>query len=395
MHASQRDQRDQQDRPGRPTLARHGVPVPFGQQCSSLAVSASRVADPELGRIEWVKMPRPASPSTDIDRMSAAQTVGLHQWRCDVNSSFVPLQIEERDGVPFRGHLKSAVVGDVSVFEIVATPHVVQRTQQLVDTSEGRFYKLSLQQQGPARLEQDGRVVDLAPGDIAIYDTHRPYTLTFPENNRATVIMFPHEAVDLPPDEISRVTAVGFGAEEGLGRVINPFFVELGRNLDQLSGPHASRLVYSALDLLVTMLSQELQVRSGAASPARSLAREVRQYILAHLSDPELNPVGIAQAHYISTRHLYTIFSTEGATVSAWIRQRRLEHIRRDLADPIHCDRPVSAIAARWGLTDAAHFSRVFKAEYGMSPTAYRAELAQGDAAPSSQHTAGAAKAVP
>lgn len=73
------------------------------------------------------------------------------------------------------------------------------------------------------------------------------------------VITFPHEAVDLPPAEIAQVTAVGFPFSDGLGRVINPFFIELGRNLDQISGPHASRLIYSALDLLVTMLLQELQ----------------------------------------------------------------------------------------------------------------------------------------
>jgi AraC-like DNA-binding protein len=33
----------------------------------------------------------------------------------------------------------------------------------------------------------------------------------------------------------------------------------------------------------------------------------------------------------------------------------------------------VSVLATRWGLTDAAHFSRVFKTEYGMSPRAFRA----------------------
>lgn len=187
------------------------------------------------------------------------------------------------------------------------------------------------------------------------------------------VIMFPHEAVDLPRDEVAQVTAVRFPRDEGLGRVINPFFVELGRNMDQLSGSHATRLVHSALDLLVTMLSQELhQRRHGAVGPARSLAREVREYILEHLGDPDLTPASIAQAHYISIRHLYTIFSEEGETVSAWIRSRRLERIRRDLIDPLHADRPVSAIAARWGLLDAAHFSRLFKAEYGQSPTAYR-----------------------
>jgi AraC-like DNA-binding protein len=32
----------------------------------------------------------------------------------------------------------------------------------------------------------------------------------------------------------------------------------------------------------------------------------------------------------------------------------------------------VSAVAARWGLTNAAHFSRAFRAAYGVSPVEYR-----------------------
>ncbi|WP_324651294.1 helix-turn-helix domain-containing protein [Georgenia sp. H159] len=320
-------------------------------------------------------MPRFAVDVVDIDHLP--DTLDLDTWRSVIANSFVPLEIDALGSAPFRGHLDRTVVEDVSVFDIVATPHEVRRTPRLIEQVEGRYYKLSLQLTGPAVLEQDGRQVTLLPGDIAIYDTHRPYRLTFPEQNRAMVIMFPHEAVDLPRDEVAQVTAVRFPRDRGLGRVINPFFVELGRNMDELSGSHASRLVHSALDLLVTMLSQELyQTRHGAVGPARSLAREVREYILDNLGDPELTPASIAQAHYISTRHLYTIFSEEGETVSAWIRARRLERIRRDLIDPLRVDRPVSAVAARWGLLDAAHFSRLFKAEYGQSPTAYRVAAA-------------------
>jgi len=36
-------------------------------------------------------------------------------------------------------------------------------------------------------------------------------------------------------------------------------------------------------------------------------------------------------------------------------------------------DRPVAAIAARWGFVDAAHFSRAFKTAFGISPSEYRA----------------------
>ncbi|MDA2810567.1 helix-turn-helix domain-containing protein [Nocardiopsis sp. RSe5-2] len=300
----------------------------------------------------------------------------LDAWRAAVAHTVVPLRIDELGGVAFHGHLARTVVGNVSLFEIAATPHVVRRTPELISDCDGQFYKLSLQLAGSAVLEQDGRSVGLHPGDLAIYDTHRPYTLTFPERNQAMVIMFPHELVDLPRDEVARVTATRFPRGTGLGRVINPFFVELGRNMDQLSGSHASRLVHSALDLLVTMLSQELHRRRGpGANPARSLAREVREYILEHLGEHDLTPSSIARAHYISTRHLYTIFSAEGQTVSMWIRSRRLEHIRRDLADPLFADRPVSWVAARWGLHDAAHFSRLFKAEFRESPTAYRERL--------------------
>lgn len=317
-------------------------------------------------------MVRFASDNKDIDQLG--DVLLIDQWRNVVNTSFVPLQIDEAEGVPFRGHIQQAVVGDISVFEIVATPHLVQRTQELIDQGDGRYYKLSLQLSGAARLEQDGRVANLVEGDLAIYDTHRPYALSYPANNRSMVIMFPHEAVDLPPDEIASVTAVRFPSNTGLGRVINPFFVELGRNLEELHGTHASRLVHSALDLLVTMISQELQ-RDPDANPARSLVREVREFILENLPDPDLSPEKIARAHYISTRHLYTIFSADGATVSAWIRQRRLEYIRRDLADPVHAARPVSNIAAHWGLLDAAHFSRAFKTEFGISPSAYREKV--------------------
>ena len=313
-----------------------------------------------------------APPAANAMRSPAS----LGRWRSAITSEVVPLEIDEACGVTFRGWLDRTVVGDVSLFDIAATPHVVRRTPELIAPDDRRYYKLSLQLQGTAVLEQDDRRAELRPGDLAIYDTHHPYELSFRQNNRAMVVMFPHELVDLPRDEVDRVTAVRFPSDSGLGKVINPFFVELGRNLDQLAGASASRLVGSALDLLVTMLAQELFRRHGTVNNAtRSLAREVREYILDHLGDPALTPSSIARANHISTRHLYTIFSGEGEPVSAWIRTRRLERIRRDLVDPLYSDRPVSWIADRWGLTDAAHFSRLFKAEFGESPTSYRRNL--------------------
>jgi AraC-like DNA-binding protein len=58
--------------------------------------------------------------------------------------------------------------------------------------------------------------------------------------------------------------------------------------------------------------------------------------------------------------------------VADWIRRRRLERCRRDLLDPALRAEPVAAVAARWGLTNPAHFGRLFRDAYGVPPSAYR-----------------------
>jgi transcriptional regulator GlxA family with amidase domain len=58
--------------------------------------------------------------------------------------------------------------------------------------------------------------------------------------------------------------------------------------------------------------------------------------------------------------------------VAHWIRTLRLENCRRELRDPLLAHCPVSGIAARWGILDAAQFSRAFQSAFGESPRAYR-----------------------
>ena len=53
----------------------------------------------------------------------------------------------------------------------------------------------------------------------------------------------------------------------------------------------------------------------------------------------------------------------------------RLESQCHELwADPSRRDETVTSIGARWGLTNPAHLSRLFRDEFGVSPTEYRAE---------------------
>ena len=73
----------------------------------------------------------------------------------------------------------------------------------------------------------------------------------------------------------------------------------------------------------------------------------------------------------VSLRQLHKLFHASGTSVAGWIRQRRLEHCGHDLRDPRCAARSVAAVGARWGYPDPAHFSRLFKAAYGVGPRDY------------------------
>jgi AraC-like DNA-binding protein len=97
-----------------------------------------------------------------------------------------------------------------------------------------------------------------------------------------------------------------------------------------------------------------------------------QSYIDGRLGDPGLTPDELARACFISTRYLHRVFETAGLSVCDFIRSARLDRCRRDLVDPAFADQPISAIASRWGLPSAPHFSRLFRKAYGCSPRDFR-----------------------
>ncbi|GAB4099680.1 helix-turn-helix domain-containing protein [Sinomonas halotolerans] len=297
-------------------------------------------------------------------------------WRRAVSGAFVPLAVEADRRGPFRGRMRGRHISheDLSMIEVAASSHAVTRTPELIAAADRRYFKLSIQLAGTGLLLQDGREAVLEPGTLAVYSTDRPYTLAFDGDFRSLVLMFPHAALDLPPDAMSQITATAMSGEHGLGALVAPFLVRLSENLGAVAGPNGTRLVHNALDLVTTLFNGELDAHSAVSrDPHQVLLARIHDFIEAHLGDTGLSPGSIAAAHYISTRHLHDLFRDHGTTVSASIRGRRLERCRRDLRDPVLGDRPVTAIASRWGFTDSAHFSRIFRAAYGEPPTAYRA----------------------
>lgn len=285
------------------------------------------------------------------------------------SSAFVPLRIERSGRGSFWAQLRSARAGGVTVSEVRAEPHRVVRRADARASAGG--YKLSLLVSGRCLLAQDGREAVLGPGDLALYETSRPYVLELDRAFSMVVLMIPPGSAGFPAERADGLTAVSLGGERGVVDLARPFLTSLPEHLEEFCGAPGHRLACSTVELVAALIDE----RAGCdPDPRARLAERCKAYIEENLPCRDLGPATVAAAHHVSTRHLHALFHAQGLSVASWIRKRRLERCRRDLTDPMQIGSTVSAVAARWGFADIAHFSRAFRAEYGIAPSTLRAQ---------------------
>jgi AraC family transcriptional regulator, positive regulator of tynA and feaB len=177
-------------------------------------------------------------------------------------------------------------------------------------------------------------------------------------------------AVPMTEQQSMALTAHRLSGHHGLTGVVSRMLRDVATSRPQPTDGGAAKLADQLADLVLTAAGEACSTDLSVTES--DLLARIEQYLLANLGDPFLTPDGIAAAHFISTRQLQRLFAARGRTVSQSLREARLEGCRRDLltAGP---GESVSTIARRYGFTDAAVFSRAFRAAYGITPTGYRA----------------------
>src|SRR5882724_242633 len=296
-------------------------------------------------------------------------------WLSAICDTVGLLDVRIDKDVPVDGEIRMGQLGPVGVGTVVTTtPHSVHRTPGLIRRDNTEVYRVALVVAGSPVLRQRDREARLQQGEFAIYDCTQPYVFAHGSSSQLALFNIPHQLLPLPRDLVTRLLAVPIAADHGVGALASPLLRRLSRDSGGYSPASAARLSTVMSDVISTALADHAS--QGEVVPRvsrdRSILVAVTGYIERHLGEPDLAPGTVAAANFISLRHLHRMFEGENTTVSAWIRQRRLERCRDDLADPVNAGIPVSVVAARWGLTNSAHFSRAFRRAYGIPPNEYR-----------------------
>jgi AraC-like DNA-binding protein len=309
-------------------------------------------------------------------------------WRAAILRLPVPFEIRAATA-DLRAEMTTTDLGPIRVMSLLShTRYEFHRTRPLIRRSDPEAYRLILAVQGHGALAHEDRHVQLHPGDLVLCDTSRPFggwRGVSGERVEWLLLTFPRSLLPLPAKIAGRLVGARLPGQSGLGRLASGFLQQVAEQADIAESSDGPRLATAALDLLAALLAHELEAGTMTSPESRrhALVLQIRDFIVSRLSDPDLSPDIIAAAHHISTRQLHKLFSAQDETVAAWVRSRRLAACQRDLSDPLLREQPVHAIAARWGFTSAAHFSRVFRGANGVTPQDFRRRIAAAANCPS------------
>jgi AraC-like DNA-binding protein len=315
--------------------------------------------------------------SPSVLTVLSTSSVGQHHrfglWRESLRRMWGVHVLAERD-VFDNGIIVIRALGDMRVSLVSADPHrVVRRVGHGTDENEG-FICLFRVLAGRAELSQDGATTQLCLGEIALFDTTRPYTLSMPKAFSAVMMRFPHRVVGLDPSQTRDLMAVPWPCTTGVGAIVSGMLAELGNQLTELTGTAAKSLGNSISAMITSLLAERLE-QSAAGGPGTARQRllfRVQQFARDHLADSSLSPAMLAQQHNISLRYLQLLFAERGISPARWIRDERLARCYADLADP-RCDHlTVAAICERWGLYGVPRLNRLFRKQYGLTPREFR-----------------------
>ncbi|MDX2680602.1 cupin domain-containing protein [Streptomyces sp. NY05-11A] len=256
----------------------------------------------------------------------------LSYWHDAVRRTFVPLDVSTPKDTHFSGSVATERLGQLRISTVHADRELVRRTTSLISESSDEYLLLGMQTRGRGVVVQDEPTAVLNPGELALYDTTRPYTLDFPDRFETVVFQMPRQALGTPESGLRRLTGLRIGPDQGLATVIVPLLSKVATEAGTYRPEIGELRARNVSDLLTTLVTERLGSDTATLDAARqTLLLRIRAFIDAHLAAPALSAEAVAAAHHISVRHLQRLFQAEGTTVSEWIRRRRLEACRREL----------------------------------------------------------------
>ncbi len=294
-------------------------------------------------------------------------------WRRFVQDQFPWLSLPVRGKPGFHASVTTYRVGLTRFATIEADACEAQQFVHRENADHRGCIKVIWQTSGRIEVEQDGKSFRLGPGQVGVCDTARPYRMRIAGRAGAAVLLLPYDAfpgwAQIGPEICGRSIDQSIATRAALAAL---------NSLNGLPADVVAEQGGPVLTAVKWMLSNSLRASDPAAAEGlggcATLIAKARRHIVEHASNPELGPDQVASALCISRRSLFLLFKRHRMTPSRMIRDVRLDQAKRSLEDPGQAHQKMTHIAFDAGFVDHATFSRLFKAQFGVTPSEFRSQ---------------------
>lgn len=296
-------------------------------------------------------------------------------FREAICSTFMPWSPEIETGQQFEGRVESVAFESGAIGRVQMTPIVAIRNKLNLAKSPISCYYANYVMSGELAVEQAGRTCVAKRGDLAVYDSTLPVTLTTRSESRFENLAFiiPKNRLENIPDAERILTNMVVPGEKMIKPLSSSMFF-LWQNLLALTRDEQRALFDAAVSLLpiaARSFAEEDLIHIGSAQ-SNYLMKEILEHTNRSLANPHLSPHDAAEHVSVSVRYVHKLFASCGTTFGAYVMARRLEQVRRDLMSSECHRQPIFVVAYRWGFNDLSTFIRAFKKRYGCLPSRFR-----------------------
>lgn len=258
-----------------------------------------------------------------------------------------------------------------TITEVQSSPLTSIRTRSVANTIPEDYCSFIVLCSGGGHWVDKHAEYSLAGGDIVFIEAARPFTFHFTESYQAI-------SFNLPRTLLSKegVIPVRHGTVAKSNDELLKLLRQHIQDMSSYNGAYASQVELDLLGLFCDRFCA-----SQLTMPLPPTLAFVKQLIKQHALDEEFSIDWLVRRSRGSRRYLFKLFEAERLTLKQYIQKTQLHEAFKLLTDPHQMHLKIGDIALHSGFKTQAHFARLFKQRFHITPKALRNELMLAEAA--------------
>lgn len=290
-------------------------------------------------------------------------------WMSTLNATHLPWQMDGGAATFSDAEIKALDTGPATLVNCRCDPCAGSRDARMIRGGDDGLYGVLAVRKGRERVRQGDVACELGPGDLMIWDAAHPIDFEVLDVLEKSTLFITKDQLHRTAGT-SKLPVGRLESRRGFGALLFERMRGASSFIEDFETEGAERLGLALTQDLLNVVA--MPQANSVISTKQALRQRALRVIEARFEDYTFTPGAIADELGVSLRTLHKAFEDHEDTVAGRIRKQRLQAAKADLSKPElrHCS--ITQISFARGFTSSEHFSRLFRAEYGISPRVYR-----------------------